>query len=177
MSSQSDTMSPQSSECSSDNFNIEDLFAQTDLSKDIPFDFTLIYPLVPSDTMSLQSDTMSPQSSECSSDNFSVEDLFSQTDLSQNIPFDFTSNYPLVLTLNGSYLSPPVDWLSEGLNAGEQVDVERNTSGVHTFWFLLNYEHKSNSIIVSFEQRKTQIFSCLFQHFKHKQLTRNACLS
>jgi hypothetical protein len=39
---QSDTMSPQSSECSSDNFNIEDLFAQTDLSKDIPFDFTLI---------------------------------------------------------------------------------------------------------------------------------------
>jgi hypothetical protein len=124
MSSQSDTMSPQSSECSSDNFNIEDLFAQTDLSQDIPFDFTLIYPLVPSDTMS-------PQSSECSSDNFSVEDLFSQTDLSQDIPFDFTSNDPLVLTLTGSYLSPPVDWLSEGLNAGEQVDVERNTSGLH----------------------------------------------
>jgi hypothetical protein len=107
-------MSPQSSECSSDNFSIEDLFAQTDLSQDIPFDFTLNDPLVPSDTMS-------PQSSECSSDNFSVEDLFAQTDLSQDIPFDYTSNDPLVLTLNGSYLSPPVDWLSEDLNAGEQV--------------------------------------------------------
>jgi len=128
----SDTMSPQSSECSSDNFNVEDLFAQTDLSQDIPFDFTLTYPLVPSDTMSLQSDTMSPQSSDCSSDNFSIEDLFAQSDLSQDIQFDYTSNDPLVLTLNGSYLSPPVNWWSEGLNAGEQVDVERNTSGVDT---------------------------------------------
>jgi hypothetical protein len=38
---QSDTMSPQSSECSSDNFSVEDLFSQTDLSQNIPFDFTL----------------------------------------------------------------------------------------------------------------------------------------
>jgi hypothetical protein len=123
ISPQSDTMSPQSSECSSDNFSIEDLFAQTDLSQDIPFDFTLNDPLVPSDTMS-------PQSSECSSDNFTVEDLFAHTDISQDIPFDYTSNDPLVLTLTGSYLSPPVDWLSEGLSA--EVDVKRNTSGVHT---------------------------------------------
>jgi hypothetical protein len=42
--------------------------------------------------------------------------------------YEHKSNY----TLNGSYPSPPVDWLSEGLNAGEQVDVERNTSGLHT---------------------------------------------
>ena len=124
MSPQSDTISSESSECSSDNFSIEDLFAQTDLSQDIPFDFTSNDPLVPSDTMS-------PQSSDCSSDNFSIEDLFAQTDLSQDIPFDYTSNDPLVLTLNGSYLSPPVDWLSEGLNAGEQVDVKHN-SGLHT---------------------------------------------
>jgi hypothetical protein len=48
----------------------------------------------------------------------------------QDIPFDYTSNDPLVLTLTGSYLSPPVDWLSEGLSA--EVDVKRNTSGVHT---------------------------------------------
>ena len=125
MSPQSDTtcMSLQSSECNSDNFSIEDLFAQTDLSQDISFDFASNDPLVPSDTMS-------PQSSECSSDNFSIEDLFAQTDLSQDIPFDFTSNDPLVLTLNGSYLSPPTDWLSEGLNAGEQVDVKHN-SGLH----------------------------------------------
>jgi hypothetical protein len=56
---------------------------------------------------------MSPQSSECSSDNFTVEDLFAHTDISQDIPFDYTSNDPLVLTLTGSYLSPPVDWLSD----------------------------------------------------------------
>jgi hypothetical protein len=72
-----------------DNFSIEDLFAQTDLSQDIPFDFTLNDPLVPSDTMS-------PQSSKCSSDNFRIEDCFSQTDLSQGIPFYFTSNDLLV---------------------------------------------------------------------------------
>ena len=127
----SDTMSPQSSECSSDNFNVEDLFAQTDLSQDIPFDFTLTYPLVPSDTMSLQSDTMSLQSSDCSSDNFSIEDLFAQSDLSQDIQFDYTSNDPLDLTINGSHLSPPANWWSEGLNAGEQVNVKHN-SGLHT---------------------------------------------
>ena len=90
------------------------------------FDFTSNDPLVPSDTMS-------PQSSECRSDNFSIEDLFAQTDLSQDIPlpFDYTSNDPLVLTLTGSYLTPPADWLSEGLNTGEQVDVKHN-SGLHT---------------------------------------------
>jgi hypothetical protein len=38
-------MSPQSSECSSDNFSIEDLFAQTDLSQDVPFDYTSNDPL------------------------------------------------------------------------------------------------------------------------------------
>jgi hypothetical protein len=118
MSPQSDTMSPQSSECSYDNFSLEDLLAQ-----DIPFDFTSNDPLVPSDTTS-------PQYSDCSSDNFSIEDLFAQTDLSQDIPFDYTSNDPLVLTLTGSYPSPPADWLSEGLNAGEQVDVKHN-SGLH----------------------------------------------
>jgi hypothetical protein len=46
MSLQSDTMSPQSSECSSDNFSVEDLFSQTDLSQNIPFDFTSNDPLV-----------------------------------------------------------------------------------------------------------------------------------
>ena len=85
----------------------------------------------PDSSSSVPSDPMSPQSSECSSDNFSIEDLFAQTDLSQDVPFDYTSNDPLVLTLTGSYPSPPADWLSEGLNAGEQVDVKHN-SGLHT---------------------------------------------
>ena len=123
MSPQSDIMSPQSSDCISDNFSIEDLFAQTDLLQDISFDLTSNDPLVPSDTMS-------PKSSDCSSDNFNIEDLFAQTDLSQDIQFDYTSNDPLVLTLNGSYLSPPANWWSEGLNAGEQVEVKHN-SGLH----------------------------------------------
>ena len=85
----------------------------------------------PDSSSSVPSDPMSPQSSECSSDNFSIEDLFAQTDLSQDVPFDYTSNDPLDLTINGSHLSPPADWWSEGLNAGEQVDVKHN-SGLHT---------------------------------------------
>lgn len=41
----SDPMSPPSSECSSDNFSIEDLFTQHDLSQDVPFDYTTNDPL------------------------------------------------------------------------------------------------------------------------------------
>lgn len=41
----SDPLSPPSSECSSDNFSIEDLFSQTDLSQEVPFDYTTNDPL------------------------------------------------------------------------------------------------------------------------------------
>jgi hypothetical protein len=88
-----------------------------------------------------------------------LEDLFAQTDLSQDIPlpFDYTSNDPLVLTLTGSYLTPPADWLSEGLNTGEQVN--RLSS--------LKASAMSANVILSAHECPSRL-SCLHKLTSHK---------